>query len=360
MAELQETLRALELSVADESNVPHSGWTQFVDLVVRGVLPHTGAYEWAVENELFDAVGERALRTGRSERAASALLDLSDELGGEAWAYALVHWGRLDLWIGSEDAPLLDSAYAWFRARFPETAPTGSTVPVVFWSFGPRGASQLTRSIEVPAWPDIAANYPAAVRAQLEPLLCGRPSLVGGQLVLWHGAPGAGKTHVVRALAWEWRDWCDAHYVTDPEEFFGRAAYMLEVLTDEPEDDDRWRVLVLEDTGELLSADAKERTGQGLSRFLNVVDGILGQGLRLLVLVTTNELLRHLHPAVSRPGRCLAAVEFLPFPPAEAAAWLGARGLAPEAKARTLAELYAVAEGRGERVETVDRRRVGF
>ena len=50
-----------------------------------------------------------------------------------------------------------------------------------------------------------------------------------------------------------------------------------------------WRLLVLEDTGELLSADARDRAGQGLSRFLNVVDGLIGQGLRVLVLVTTNE-----------------------------------------------------------------------
>jgi hypothetical protein len=54
------------------------------------------------------------------------------------------------------------------------------------------------------------------------------------------------------------------------------------------------------------AADAKEQAGQGLSRFLNVVDSIIGQGLRVLILVTTNEPLRRLHPAVSRPGRCAA------------------------------------------------------
>ena len=70
-------------------------------------------------------------------------------------------------------------------------------------------------------------------------------------------------------------------------------------------DDDRlWRLLVMEDTGELLSADARERTGQGLSRFLNVVDGLIGQGLRVIVLVTTNEEIKKVHPAVARPGRC--------------------------------------------------------
>ena len=50
-----------------------------------------------------------------------------------------------------------------------------------------------------------------------------------------------------------------------------------------PEAEKPWRLLVLEDTGALLSADARERAGQGLSRFLNVVDGLIGQGLRVLV-----------------------------------------------------------------------------
>ena len=36
---------------------------------------------------------------------------------------------------------------------------------------------------------------------------------------------------------------------------------------------------MLEDTGELLDPDAKTVIGQGLSRFLNVVDGLIGQGL---------------------------------------------------------------------------------
>ena len=48
------------------------------------------------------------------------------------------------------------------------------------------------------------------------------------------------------------------------------------------------------------------------------------QGLRVLVLVTTNEPLRVIHPAVKRPGRCVAQVEFTAFPPDEADAWLRA------------------------------------
>ena len=187
----------------------------------------------------------------------------------------------------------------------------------------------------------------------------------GGQLVLWHGGAGTGKTFALRALAWEWRTWCQFHYIVDPDSFFGEHAdYLISVLLqpavpmmlgqggfgmphvvllrgddDEEEVDEKpWRLLVLEDTGELLSADARERAGQGLSRFLNVVDGLIGQGLRVLVLVTTNEEIRRLHPAVARPGRCAANVEFDALSESEASAWLGEHGVKEEVKgSRTLA-----------------------
>jgi hypothetical protein len=108
-----------------------------------------------------------------------------------------------------------------------------------------------------------------------------------------------------------------------------------------------WRLLVLEDTGELLRPDAKSIIGQGLSRFLNVVDGLIGQGLRVLVLVTTNERLESMHPAVARPGRCAANIEFDPLTEAEASAWLRERGVTDGAAApRILASLYAQLEGR--------------
>jgi hypothetical protein len=110
--------------------------------------------------------------------------------------------------------------------------------------------------------------------------------------------------------------------------------------------DKAWRLLVLEDTGELLTPDAKSIIGQGLSRFLNVVDGLIGQGLRVLVLVTTNEEIRTLHPAVARPGRAAANVEFTALDEDEASAWLERHGSSRRVSAATLlADLYAATEG---------------
>ena len=104
---------------------------------------------------------------------------------------------------------------------------------------------------------------------------------------------------------------------------------------------------MLEDTGELLTPDAKAVIGQGLSRFLNVVDGLIGQGLRVLVLVTTNEPIKTLHPAVARPGRCAANIEFWPLTAEESSTWFARHGSAERSdEPLLLAELYARLEGR--------------
>jgi hypothetical protein len=263
---------------------------------------------------------------------------------------------------------------------FPPPDPSSShEVPVTFWMYTPQGPRPSWRPIAVPAWDEIESNYAARTRSQLAALMSDFQPARGGQLVLWHGEAGTGKTFALRALAWEWREWCQIHYIVDPDSFFGEHAdYLMSVLLEPPspimiggerygpsvgitayheafedyegdgdEDDRLWRLLVMEDTGELLSADARERTGQGLSRFLNVVDGLIGQGLRVIVLVTTNEEIKKVHPAVARPGRCAANVMFDALSPEEASEWLSEHGVDEESRgARTLASLYAQAEGR--------------
>jgi hypothetical protein len=217
-----------------------------------------------------------------------------------------------------------------------------------------------TRDLIAPRWDEIERNYPVATTAALVPLLVDTWRPHAGRLLLWHGDPGTGKTHAVRALTRAWKDWCSFHVVLDPEKFFGsEAQYMVNVLLRPDDDDDkdrggkrgapRWRLLIFEDTGELLSVDAKDRAGQGLSRLLNLCDGLLGQSLNVLVLITTNEDLGRMHPAVVRPGRCLSKVPFKRFDGPEARRWLlgnGITALERNVAAMTLAELYARLDGR--------------
>jgi hypothetical protein len=83
---------------------------------------------------------------------------------------------------------------------------------------------------------------------------------------------------------------------------------------------------------------------------LNVTDGVLARGTRVLVLFTTNEERGRLHPAITRPGRCLSVIEFDAFSPEEASRWLSGR---PVPGPMTLAELY---QARSEPGQPVARR----
>ena len=123
----------------------------------------------------------------------------------------------------------------------------------------------------------------------------------------------------------------------------------------------KWRLIVMEDTGELLTADAAARTGQALSRLLNSADGLLGQGSRVMFIITTNEEMGKIHPAVSRPGRAAANVFFDSFSEKESVEWLKSRGITHTVKdPMTLAELYAVSSTGKQVVALRERKGFGF
>lgn len=348
-----------QLTATSAVSLPNLGDSQFAALVFDRGIPHTAEVQWETTAMSLDPILPHALATARAERWKSALAELEAVFGARSLVLVTLRRGAIHARIAGAEQALVGEIETWLREAFPPLEPSERPELLVrFWSCGPHGASSITRMIDVPSLVEIEDNYPVAVREQLRSLSGSSFNPAeSGQLLLWYGVPGTGKTYAIRALGWEWRDWCELHYVIDPEVFFGqRADYMIDVLL---EDDDRlalddaprrqpakWRLLVLEDTGELLAADARERTGQGLSRLLNLVDGIVGQGLRVLVLVTTNEPLRRLHPAVARPGRCAARVEFEPFAADEATAWLGAHDLPATAKeSATLAQLFARLRG---------------
>jgi len=345
--------------------------------------------EYSVESEAGVPAAVAAAGEAMLVRHLQDVSDVSEEKyyfdKGDALVY-FSHYAEYGFYVrvatgSAEEANAITKRFVEALPKIKHTDP--DIVPVSFWAMTRQGVTSRTRKIAAPAWKDIWGNYARKTRRGLDAVVNITPPVDAGKLLLWHGEPGTGKSYAIRSLMREWRQWCRAHYIVDPEKFFGEADYMLSVILDQTADvgdspiaesgdakaetliecGQPWHLLVMEDSDEFLQADAKLQKGQSLSRLLNMADGLIGQGLNLLVLITTNEPLGKIHPAIQREGRCLANVEFGRLSLDEVEAWIKAHGVSTFGVRESdmlLSTLYARARTQAQVKEVVEKARVGF
>ena len=270
-----------------------------------------------------------------------------------------VGYGEANAWVASADVRALDHEMARLRALLPECSPEDvRQVAIRFWTWAGEHATSYRRRLDIYQWETIRDNYVGGTQAALDHVMREFRPDGSGQLLLWDGPPGTGKTSALRALIWQWRAWCAAEYIVDPEVLFGaQPSYLVSVLLDDHDERAiRRRGRRAEES--VASAHSGRQWGiphHGCERthrtsavsFLKCGGWPDRSGVAPARARDQQRSLGKLHPAVSRPGRCVQKIRFQPFTTMEANAWLTRHGETRSlgSESRTLAELYALLHG---------------
>jgi len=179
-------------------------------------------------------------------------------------------------------------------------------------------------------------------------------------LTVLTGAPGTGKTTLLRSLA-QWLAATHAFYFMPAARFASvESGEIVTFWAGENRNSKLRKILILEDAESVLLRRGDDNR-EKVATLLNLTDGMLGDALGLHVVCTLNSELADLDPALLRPGRLVAHGDFDLLTNDEARRLAVALNLpTPSGERVSLAELFNSAQPAKTSSRTSTRRTMGF
>jgi len=262
----------------------------------------------------------------------------------------IINFGDSDFYIDTygQSRDLVEKVHIIYEALFEEVRLVNddNRVSINVWYDSPEGPTYYNRKIEVPKFSEIEHNYSPKVRKHVYDLFKTNKPWERGKLIFWMGPPGTGKTYCVRSLIENWKNDFTINLIVDPESFLRNPCYLKEVvLSHTVGRGDTANLIILEDCPRSVLKEARASDSYNMGRLLNITDGILGQGLKLVFLMTTNDDIKDIDKAFLRDGRCLQRLKFDLLDSNSANDWLEKNEYKGDFKAKEdieLARLFAI------------------
>jgi SpoVK/Ycf46/Vps4 family AAA+-type ATPase len=122
------------------------------------------------------------------------------------------------------------------------------------------------------------------------------------RILILYGEPGVGKTTFLQYLI--------------ADGFYKKVAYIKDKKTFEDSElwyeltDDDWDLIVFDDLDDILQSRSENKHADFVSQLLSYSDGLIRRSTKIVI--TTNQNVQEIDPAITRPGRCF---DFLVLPP---------------------------------------------